>query len=181
MGGQAFLPFLIGKIDRRGNQLLVGLCRLFASGLACQRGDDGLQILQYVLLGRERLLLLLMAFIIEAITARLEFSGFHASVGAFCHHGRSCIEKLSAYSAEMVAFLLPGCPPQERRRHPVSASPAVFSDSDTVAVQTHGHPSVGITGMDKAAWQVKVILYYFRKGTVCLFVGMVCSPVGKSQ
>lgn len=35
--------------------------------------------------------------------------------------------------------------------------------------------------MDKAAWQIKVILYYFRKGTVCLFVGMACSPVGKSQ
>ena len=120
-----------------------------------------------------------MPFVVESVTAGLHLTGFHSSVRAFCHHRCICIEKPAADPAQVIAFLLSGSPSEERGRHTVPADPAILTDADTVAVKSHCHPAVGITGMDKVAWQLKVILYYLRKGVVCLFVGMVRSPVGQ--
>ena len=52
--GKAFLPFLVGEIDRRGYQLLVGTRRFPAARTADQRRDGRLQVLQHVLLPGRR-------------------------------------------------------------------------------------------------------------------------------
>ena len=120
-----------------------------------------------------------MAFIIETVTARLEFSGFHTPVRAFCHQGRSCIEKLATHSAEVVAFLLSGSPSEERGRHTIPADPAIFTDANTVAVKSHCHTTVGVACVDEVAGHIKIVLYDIREGLVGFFVGIVRSPVGQ--
>ena len=121
-----------------------------------------------------------MPFVVESVTAGLHLTGFHPSVRAFCHHRRTCIEKPAADPAQVIAFLLSGSPSEERGRHTVPADPAILTDADTVAVKSHCHTTVGVACVDEVARQLKVILYYLRKGVVCLFVGMVRSPVGQS-
>ena len=43
--GKAFLPFLVGEIDRRGYQFLVGTCRFLTARTADHRRDDRLKVL----------------------------------------------------------------------------------------------------------------------------------------
>ena len=120
-----------------------------------------------------------MPFVVESVTARLHFTGFHSSVRAFCHHRRTCIEKPAADPAQVIAFLLSGSPSEERGRHTVPADPAILTDADTVAVKSHCHTTVGVACVDEVAGHIKIVLYDVREGLVGFLVGMVRSPVAQ--
>lgn len=53
---------------------------------------------------------------------------------------------------------------------------SILSGTDTVAVQSHGDPSVGVPGVYEVFWQVEVGGHDTRKGVVAPFVGGVRAP-----
>lgn len=57
---------------------------------------------------------------------------------------------------------------------------AVFADTYAVAVQAHGHPSVGIAGVDEITGQVKVGCDNRSECVIGSLVGGVRTPVDKS-
>ena len=77
-----------------------------------------------------------------------------------------------------------GCPAEEavadwmKRMHGHSHT-SILSGTDTVAVQSHGDPSVGVPGVYEVFWQVEVGGHDTRKGVVAPFVGGVRAPVGQ--
>ena len=97
MGCKAFLPLLIGEIDLRSDKFFVGLGWFLTTGAINDWRDDALQFLKYILLRYWNLLLI--AFVVKAVTAALQFTGLHASIGTFIYHWRTGIEHGSTHSA----------------------------------------------------------------------------------
>ena len=181
VGGKTFLPFLIGKIDRRAYQFLVGTGRFRAARTTDQRRDDRLQVLQYVGLLCRLHRLSGLVFVIEAVAARLQFARLHASVPPFRDNGRPRIEQLAADPPQMEAPLVAWRPAEERGRHTQPSHTPVFADTDTVAVQPHSDTAIGIAGMDEVLGHIKVFPYNAREHVVGFLVGRVCSPVRQGQ
>ncbi|VDR36118.1 Uncharacterised protein [Alistipes sp. cv1] len=176
---EALLPFLIGEIDRRGDQFLVGPCRFPAARAARHRRNGRLQFFQHIpLLCR---LYLPAALVVEAVAARLQLAGLHASIPAFGDDGSTRIEQLPADPPQVETPLVARRPAQERRRHAQPSQPPVLADADTVAVQPHGNTAVGVTGMDEIFGHVEVLAYDACQHVVGFLVGRVRSPVRQSQ
>ena len=185
MAGQHLLPFVITEIDIGGYQLLIWLGWLLRTRTCLYRRDNTLQVCQDILLwlwsdG-------LLSFIVETIRARAKFSWLHPAVRTLWHHRRTLHEQGSSNTSHMETVLITGCPAKKAVvesphvtvcvRH--SSHTAIFTSTNTVAVQAHGHTSVGISCMDEVTRHVEVLFDQRGKGVVGMLVGIVGSPVGK--
>ena len=181
VGGKTLLPFLVGKIDRRSNQLLVGTGRFCTARTADYRRDDRLQVLQDIGLSCGLYRLPVLVLVIKSVAARLQFARLHAPVPPFRDNGWSRIEQLSADPPQMETPLVAWRPTEERRRHTQPSHTSVFAHTDTVAVQSHSDTAVGVTGMDEVLGHIKVFPYNAREHVVGFLVGRVCPPVRQGQ
>ena len=62
---------------------------------------------------------------------------------------------------------------------PVIGQPSVLAFSYPVAMQSHRDPAVGISGMDKALREVKVLLHKLGEGGVGMLISIVGAPVSE--
>ena len=185
MACQHLLPFLVGEIDIGGDGFLIWDSGCGRSLRLFDRGYHRLQFGKHVFLRHG---CGVVALVIEAVAAGLQFSGLHAPVGAVRHHRCAGIVELSSDAAQVESLLHPRCPSQKRPAHhvvrrygnaAVRCDPAVFAHADAVAVKSHRHTPVGVAGMDKIFRHVEVCGDNARKCVVCLAVGGVGAPVGK--
>ena len=174
MRGQHLLPFIIGEVDRGGDEFLVRLGRLCATWALLDRCNDGLQVLQHVLLGS---LGLLLATVVETVATALQLTGFQTTVGALCHH-RSSKEDLPADPTQMHAVLLARSPTKDRR--PPHAT-TILAVPDSIAVESHGNTSIGITGMDEVAGHIEISTDNIGEDIPCFLVGGVSTPVSEGK
>ena len=98
--------------------------------------DDRFQFLQHILPGHRSGG---MPLVVEAITAALQLSGFHASVRPVGHYRCAGIVKVTADASQVEAVLLAGCPAEEAGSPGVAqrkwaSKPSVFARTDAVAV-----------------------------------------------
>ena len=178
--GEALQPFLVGEIDRRGDQLLVGPGRFPAARDARHRFDDRLQLSQYVLL-HGGCLRLPVAFVVESVSARLHLAGLHAPVPSFGNGVRSRIEEPPADPPQVEAPLVARRPAQKRRGHAQPSQPSVLADAYAVAVQPHGYAAVGVAGMDEILGQVEIFRQDTRQHVVGFLVGRERPPVRERE
>ena len=175
---ETFTELLIGEIHLTRNKFIVRLGWLDRSGLDLYGLDDRLEVCQHVL--RRLLNLSLLTFVIEAIGSVLEFARFHAAIRTVGNHRRTLHEQGSTDSAHVPAFLLTWCPAKEtamiRIHHRMKSSSvprqaSIFTDSYTVAVQSHGNTAICIAGMNEASGQIEVIGEDCGEGIVGFLVG----------
>ena len=181
---QTLLELLIGEIDLRGDKLIIWLGWFQLPWSHFHRSDDCLKVSQHILF--RRLNGCLLSFIVEAVTAILQLSWFDASVWTVWNHWSTLHEERTTDTSHVKTCLLSRCPAQEETvmQSPHGMQPtsvpshtAILTDTNPIAVKSHGNTSVGITSVYEVPWNVKVIADKCRKGVVGILVGIIRTPV----
>lgn len=112
------------------------LGRFGGSWSGLQRRYDRFQFFQHILSGHNSGG---MPLVIEAITAALQFSGFHSPVRSAGHYRCAGKVEVATYAPQVETVLLPGCPAEETGTPRVAqrewpSKPPVFARTDAIAV-----------------------------------------------
>ena len=185
VAAENLLPLLVGEIDIGGDGILVRNSR-FGRSLGLRNWlDDCLHLRENILLRNSSLNRSLgRTFIIKAVAAGLHFTGLLAPVGTHGHHGSACGEpQLATDAAHVPSLLISRCPAEEAPaegmavHHAEVGDTTVFTDTDAVAVETHGDAAVGVAGVNEVTRQIEVCGHHRGERVVGTLVGGVGAPV----